>query len=165
MTHLPPDLVLNMRPLVVTALLADGQSAAAAEEAAAILRDADAAIPERPRLANMRDWLRSIACHAEAHRDATAAIAQCDALLTDLGPDPSTRIAARALLGLGIAHGARGDSAAAIDALQQRHYAAAPSHDAGANLAEAFKRGFAWRAAEATDENSGLPPLYPFKLH
>lgn len=54
---------------------------------------------------------------------------------------------------------------AAIDALQQRHYAAAPSHDAGANLAEAFKRGFAWRAAEATDENSGLPPLYPFKLH
>ena len=54
---------------------------------------------------------------------------------------------------------------AAIAALQQRHYAAAPSHDAGTNLAEAFKRGFAWRAAEATDESSGLPPLYPFKLH
>jgi len=54
---------------------------------------------------------------------------------------------------------------AAIETLQQRHYAAAPSHDAGANLAEAFKRGFAWRAPEATDENSGLPPLYPFKLH
>ena len=54
---------------------------------------------------------------------------------------------------------------AAIEALQQRHYAAAPSPDAGANLAEAFKRGFAWRAAEATDESSGLPPLYPFKLH
>jgi len=54
---------------------------------------------------------------------------------------------------------------AAIETLQQRHYAAAPSHDAGANLAEAFKRGFAWRAPEATDENAGLPPLYPFKLH
>jgi hypothetical protein len=54
---------------------------------------------------------------------------------------------------------------AAIEALQQRHYAAAPSHDAGANLAEAFKRGFAWRAAEATGENAALPPLYPFKLH
>jgi hypothetical protein len=54
---------------------------------------------------------------------------------------------------------------AAIETLQQRHYAAAPSHDAGANLAEAFKRGFAWRAPEATDESSGLPPLYPFKLH
>ncbi|KRE86187.1 hypothetical protein ASG75_08170 [Rhodanobacter sp. Soil772] len=52
----------------------------------------------------------------------------------------------------------------AIEALQQRHYAAAPSHDAGANLAEAFKRGFAWRAA-AADEEPGLPPLYPFKLH
>ena len=53
---------------------------------------------------------------------------------------------------------------AAIEALQQRHYAAAPSHDAGANLAEAFKRGFAWRAAVA-DEEPGLAPLYPFKLH
>ncbi len=41
---------------------------------------------------------------------------------------------------------------------------AAPSHDAGANLAEAFKRGFAWRAAVA-DEEPGLAPLYPFKLH
>ncbi len=52
----------------------------------------------------------------------------------------------------------------AIEALQQRHYAAAPSHDAGANLAEAFRRGFAWRAAVA-DEEPGLAPLYPFKLH
>lgn len=119
MGHLPPDLVLNMRPLVVTALLADGQPDAAAEEAVAILRDAEAAIPERPRLANMRDWLRSIACHAEAHRDAAAAIAQCSTLLADLGPEPSTRIAARALLGLGLAHGASGDTAAAIAALQR----------------------------------------------
>ena len=54
---------------------------------------------------------------------------------------------------------------AAIETLQQRHYAAAPSPEAGANLAAAFKRGFAWRAPEATDENAGLPPLYPFKLH
>ncbi|HEY8329335.1 MAG TPA: protein BatD, partial [Rhodanobacter sp.] len=53
---------------------------------------------------------------------------------------------------------------AAIETLQQRHYAAAPSHDAGANLAEAFKRGFAWRAAVAGEE-PGLAPLYPFKLH
>ncbi|MHB1057334.1 MAG: BatD family protein [Rhodanobacter sp.] len=54
---------------------------------------------------------------------------------------------------------------AAIDALQQRHYAVAPSRDAGANLAEVFKRGFAWRAAGAAGEDSGLAPLYPFKLH
>ncbi|MBQ4855374.1 protein BatD [Rhodanobacter sp. B2A1Ga4] len=53
---------------------------------------------------------------------------------------------------------------AAIDALQQRRYAGAPAPDAGTNLAEAFKRGFAWRAAAAS-EDSGLPPLYPFKLH
>ncbi|HZY32872.1 MAG TPA: protein BatD, partial [Rhodanobacter sp.] len=68
---------------------------------------------------------------------------------------------------LGELSAALGDASqrAAIETLQQRHYAATPSHDAGANLAEAFKRGFAWRAPEATDENSGLPPLYPFKLH
>lgn len=57
----------------------------------------------------------------------------------------------------------------AIAALQQRHYAGTPSPDSGANtgtnLAQAFKRGFAWRAAEATGEDTGLPPLYPFKLH
>ncbi len=52
----------------------------------------------------------------------------------------------------------------AIETLQQRHYAAAPSPDAGVNLAEAFKRGFAWRAVVA-GEDSGLAPLYPFKLH
>ncbi|MEO8859218.1 MAG: hypothetical protein ABI343_19695, partial [Burkholderiaceae bacterium] len=54
---------------------------------------------------------------------------------------------------------------AAIDALQQRHYAGTPSHGAGANLAEAFKRGFAWRAVDSADNDSGLAPLYPFKLH
>lgn len=54
---------------------------------------------------------------------------------------------------------------AAIAVLQQRHYAGTPSPGVGANLAEAFKDGFAWRAVDATEENSGLPPLYPFKLH
>ena len=54
---------------------------------------------------------------------------------------------------------------AAIAALQQRHYAGTPMSDDGAKLAEAFKRGFAWRAADAGDDHSELPPLYPFKLH
>jgi hypothetical protein len=54
---------------------------------------------------------------------------------------------------------------AAIAALQQRHYASAPPTDSGANLAEAFKRGFVWRAADAPGADSALPPLYPFKLH
>jgi hypothetical protein len=53
----------------------------------------------------------------------------------------------------------------AIAVLQQHHYAGTPSPDTGANLALAFKRGFAWRTPETTGENSGLPPLYPFKLH
>lgn len=54
---------------------------------------------------------------------------------------------------------------AAITALQQRHYAGTPMSDDGTKLAEAFKRGFAWRAADAGDDHSELPPLYPFKLH
>jgi hypothetical protein len=54
---------------------------------------------------------------------------------------------------------------AAIDALQQRRYADTAPPDAGANLAEAFKHGFAWRATAVASEDSGLPPLYPFKLH
>ncbi|UJM88577.1 BatD family protein [Rhodanobacter denitrificans] len=54
---------------------------------------------------------------------------------------------------------------AVIDALQQRRYADTAPPDAGANLAEAFKRGFAWRATAVASEDSGLPPLYPFKLH
>ena len=54
---------------------------------------------------------------------------------------------------------------AAIAALQQRHYAGTPMSDDGAKLAQAFKRGFAWRAADAGDDHSELPPLYPFKLH
>ena len=55
----------------------------------------------------------------------------------------------------------------AIDALQQRHYADASisSVDTGVDLVETFKRGFAWRSESASDGDSGLPPLYPFKLH
>jgi hypothetical protein len=54
---------------------------------------------------------------------------------------------------------------AAIATLQQRHYAGTPIADGGTKLAEAFKRGFVWRAADAGDDDSELPPLYPFKLH
>jgi hypothetical protein len=53
----------------------------------------------------------------------------------------------------------------AIAALQQRQYASMPATDTGAGLAEAFKRGFVWRAAGAAGDDSSLPPLYPFKLH
>lgn len=35
---------------------------------------------------------------------------------------------------------------------------------ANLDLAETFKRGFAWSVADANDDD-GLPPLYPFKLH
>src|SRR6185312_5133840 len=56
---------------------------------------------------------------------------------------------------------------AAIEALQQRHYAGAPmdSGDAGIDLVEAFRRGFAWRNAAGGEGSAALPPLYPFKLH
>jgi len=56
---------------------------------------------------------------------------------------------------------------AAIEALQQRHYAGVPmgSGDSGVDLVEAFRRGFAWRSASADQGDAALPPLYPFKLH
>jgi hypothetical protein len=54
---------------------------------------------------------------------------------------------------------------AAIADLQQRCYGAASTSGGGSGLVEAFKRGFVWRAADAHDEASSLPPLYPFKLH
>ena len=54
---------------------------------------------------------------------------------------------------------------AAIAALQQRHYAGTSMPDGGAALAEVFKRGFVWRRADAGEDGSDLPPLYPFKLH
>jgi len=54
---------------------------------------------------------------------------------------------------------------AAIATLQQRHYAGTPMSGDGSKLVEAFKRGFVWRVADAGDDGSELPPLYPFKLH
>lgn len=54
---------------------------------------------------------------------------------------------------------------AAIDSLQQRHYAGQPAPADGGTLAEAFKPGFRWRTAAAGEAEAGeLPPLYPFKL-
>jgi hypothetical protein len=56
---------------------------------------------------------------------------------------------------------------AAIEALQQRHYAgtSTDSGDSGVELVDAFSRGFAWRSATADRDGAALPPLYPFKLH
>jgi hypothetical protein len=52
----------------------------------------------------------------------------------------------------------------ALAALQRRCYGAAASTGAaGDELAEAFRRGFAWREADKADGDA-LPPLYPFKL-
>ena len=54
---------------------------------------------------------------------------------------------------------------AAIASLQQRRYAtgfAQPNHPP---LADAFQRGFHWRVDGKGDDDSELPPLYPFKLH
>ena len=50
----------------------------------------------------------------------------------------------------------------AIAALQRRCYGGA-GEAAGVDLAETFKRGFAWRSNEH-EADDGLPPLYPFKL-
>lgn len=54
---------------------------------------------------------------------------------------------------------------AAIEVLQQRHYAAASSQAGKVDLAEVFKRGFTWRVSASGDPGPDLPPLYPFKLH
>ena len=53
----------------------------------------------------------------------------------------------------------------AIAGLQQRHYASVSPSSGEAGLAEIFKGGFLWRAAEKDGEGDDLPPLYPFKLH
>ncbi|MEP7184625.1 MAG: BatD family protein [Rhodanobacter sp.] len=58
----------------------------------------------------------------------------------------------------------------AIAALQRRQYAGTAGSDGDAKLAEVFKRGFVWRAADRGNQDEGsqhadLPPLYPFKLH
>lgn len=56
---------------------------------------------------------------------------------------------------------------AAIDTLQQRHYASVPRSpgDPALDLVGAFKRGFAWRSATPHEGDAVLAPLYPFKLH
>ncbi|MBA2079534.1 hypothetical protein PCA_13605 [Rhodanobacter sp. PCA2] len=52
----------------------------------------------------------------------------------------------------------------AIAGLQRRCYGdAAATVASGDELAAAFKRGFAWRAADKADDDA-LPPLYPFKV-
>ncbi len=51
----------------------------------------------------------------------------------------------------------------ALADLQRRCYGTTASTAGGDDLAEVFKRGFAWRAVEKGDDD-GLPPLYPFKL-
>jgi hypothetical protein len=53
---------------------------------------------------------------------------------------------------------------AAIALLEQHRYAAAPATGDGMQLADAFRRGFVWRIADAGDDNPDLPPLYPFKV-
>lgn len=53
----------------------------------------------------------------------------------------------------------------AIAGLQRRMYADAPYSAGSADLAEVFKRGFAWKHPAGTGKDSGLPPLYPFDLH
>lgn len=53
---------------------------------------------------------------------------------------------------------------AAIAYLEQHRYATAPVAGDRTLLATAFASGFSWRAADAGNDDSGLPPLYPFKL-
>ncbi|MEW9624561.1 BatD family protein [Rhodanobacter geophilus] len=53
----------------------------------------------------------------------------------------------------------------ALAELQQRCYGAVPASAAWRDdLAEVFKRGFAWREVELVDGDDALPPLYPFKV-
>lgn len=53
----------------------------------------------------------------------------------------------------------------AVAELQRREYAGSPDPGRPVNLARVFKRGFVWKAPMKTDNDSGLPPLYPFQLH
>jgi hypothetical protein len=52
---------------------------------------------------------------------------------------------------------------AAIDNLQRLQYAGADAQDM-ADLSAVFAQGFVWRREEQTEQDSALPPLYPFKL-
>ncbi|MEW9573511.1 BatD family protein [Rhodanobacter sp. Si-c] len=51
----------------------------------------------------------------------------------------------------------------ALAELQRRCYHDAAAPMGGDDLAEVFKRGFAWREADKADDDT-LPPLYPFKV-
>lgn len=123
-------------------------------------------------------WRRRRAAPIAAPTTAVTSARQCQLafLAAARGSDPAAQ--ARTLLAwaraersaiqhLGELAAALDDPAqrAAIAALQQRQYAGVPSSDAGADLAQAFKRGFVWRTSGKPDQDSGLPPLYPFKLH
>ncbi|HEY2622194.1 MAG TPA: BatD family protein [Dyella sp.] len=55
--------------------------------------------------------------------------------------------------------------AAAIAALQRKHYAGVDEQGVGEQLANAFRDGFLWCQAEQAVNASPLPPLYPFNLH
>jgi len=66
----------------------------------------------------------------------------------------------------GALHAALADEAQrrALAELQHRCYGAAvPTTAGGDDLAEVFRRGFAWRMADKANDGA-LPPLYPFKL-
>lgn len=52
----------------------------------------------------------------------------------------------------------------AIASLQQRRYATGFADGSDPTLVEAFRRGFHWRVEGEGDDDSDLPPLYPFKL-
>jgi hypothetical protein len=52
---------------------------------------------------------------------------------------------------------------AAIDRLQRLQYAGAGAQDM-ADLSTIFAQGFVWRHEDQTEQDSPLPPLYPFKL-
>jgi hypothetical protein len=71
-----------------------------------------------------------------------------------------------AIHNLGQLSAALGDEqqCAAIVLLEQHRYAASPAAGDRTQLADAFRRGFVWRVADAGDDNPDLPPLYPFKM-
>lgn len=187
-----PARSVTVLPAIGTATATPGVPAAAVHGEAPATTGTAAAPPSTPwrriALGSLGLWLLSVlawwwrrrrrtsASTAPTPARTSARSCQLAFLAAARGSDPATQV--RTLLAwaraerpaiqhLGELAAALDDASqrAAIDALQQRHYAVAPSHDAGANLAEAFKRGFAWRAAGAADEDSGLAPLYPFKLH
>jgi len=54
---------------------------------------------------------------------------------------------------------------AAIADLQHRRYGGATPPAGPVALADAFKHGLVWRESGTPPTESGVPPLYPFKLH